>query len=433
MKIYSYKEVADIIGIQAPAVYAKVRRKVFPNEFKTTIVNEQNKVIQALTEEGLQLLKDEYKITDGKINEENKNLLGNLELVKQGDFLGTKCDFYRDMNDNIYMTRKQIAEALDYKDEEYVKKLHKGNRKLLDSLSIEISRFNNIRQNVVGLKTVETSGFNIQGISDTPFKNDTNTSLQGNMEFNNIRQNVGELKASENVNELKVCQNDIPLKADLHPDTLLYNEDGIYEITFLSRQPKAEEFRVWVRERIKEIRKYGFTTQTNEDGTHNVQAMADFLHGKEDTAGKLAFIALAEWKIKATEELKEKQDLITAQNEELEKQKPKVQFAEQVAGSSDVISVNAMAKLLHKNGINIGQNRLYEWLRNSKLVMRIKEGKLLVNTPTQKAVDSGILSIEERVFVDKYGEQRISTITRVTPKGQHFILNKFLNNLAYQS
>lgn len=465
MKIYSYKEVADIIGIQAPAVYAKVRRKVFPNEFKTTIVNEQNKVIQALTEEGLQLLKDEYKITDEKVNEENKSLLGNLELVKQGDFLGTKCDFYKDMNDNIYMTRKQIAEALDYKDEEYVKKLHKGNRKLLDSLSIEISRFNNIRQNVVGykaldnsqslkgvqkqhhlesdinsihqndvgLKTVETSGFNIQGISDTPFKNDTNTSLQGNMEFNNIQQNVGQCKASENANELKVCQNDIPLKADLHPDTLLYNEDGIYEITFLSRQPKAEEFRVWVRERIKEIRKFGFTTQTNGGGVHTVDAMAEFFFGKEDSAGKLAFTELVKTKIKLEMENSKQQDLITAQNEELEKQKPKVRFAEQVAGSSDVISVNAMAKLLHKNGINIGQNRLYEWLRNSKLVMRIKEGKLLVNTPTQKAVDSGILSIEERVFVDKYGEQRISTITRVTPKGQHFILNKFLNNLAYQS
>lgn len=375
MKIYSYKEVADIIGIQAPAVYAKVRRKVFPNEFKTTIVNEQNKVIQALTEEGLQLLKDEYKITDEKVNEENKNLLGNLELVKQGDFLGTKCDFYRDMNDNIYMTREQICRALDYKDKTPLVRLHQNYEKELNSMSVEISRFS---------------------------------------------------KVVSKQHHLENAQN-------IQSDTLLYNEDGIYEITFLSRQPKAEEFRAWVRERIKEIRKYGFTTQTNEDGTHNVLAMADFLHGKEDSAGKLAFIALAEWKIKATEELKEKQDLITAQNEELEKQKPKVQFAEQVAGSSDVISVNAMAKLLHKNGINIGQNRLYEWLRNSKLVMRIKEGKLLVNTPTQKAVDSGILSIEERVFVDKYGEQRISTITRVTPKGQHFILNKFLNNLAYQS
>lgn len=52
-----------------------------------------------------------------------------------------------------------------------------------------------------------------------------------------------------------VCQTDIPFPTNLHPESLLYNEDGIYEITFLSRQPKANEFRAWVRERIKEIKK----------------------------------------------------------------------------------------------------------------------------------------------------------------------------------
>lgn len=375
MKKYTYKEVADIIGIAPSQVNAKTGRKKFPEEFKTTIVNEQNREIKAVTEEGLQLLKDEYGITDNRVDEENKNLLGNLELVKQGDFLGTKCDFYKDTNDNIYMTREQIAEALEYKDEEYVKKLHKNNQKTFDSLSVEISRFERV------------------GITDT---------LPLNADFNPLH--------------------------NLQPNTLLYNEDGIYEITFLSRQPRADEFRAWVRERIKEIRKFGFTTQTNEDGTHNVQAMAEFLHGKEDSAGKLAFIALAEWKIKATIELEKQKDLITAQNEELEKQKPKVKFAEQIAYSNDVISVNSMAKLLHKNEINIGQNRLYEWLRNNKLVMRIKENKQWSNIPTQKAVDKGILVAEEKSFLDKYGNKRIKTATKITPKGQYFILNKFLKD-----
>lgn len=367
MKKYTYKEVAEIIGIAPSQVNAKANRKKFPEEFKTTVVNEQNREVKALTEEGLQRLKDEYEVTDKKVDEENKNLLGNLELVKQGDFLGTKCDFYKDMNDNIYMTRKQMYRALEYSEEKSITQIHNRNKEL-DDMSVRIKAFN------------------------------------------------------------KVCQNDIPLKSELHPDSVLYNEDGIYEITFLSRQPKAREFREWVRERIKEIRKYGFTTQTNADGTHNVQAMAEFLHGKEESAGKLAFVALAEWKIKATMELEKQKDLITAQNEELNKQKPKVQFAEQVAGSNDVISVNAMAKLLHKNGIDIGQNRLYEWLRNNKLVMKMKQNKQWVNVPTQMAVDKGFLSIEETTFIDKYGKQRISAITRVTPKGQYVILNKFLSN-----
>lgn len=369
MKKYTYKEVADIIGIAPSQVNAKASRKKFPEEFKTTVTNEQNREVKALTEEGLQRLKDEYGVTDKRVDEENKNLLGNLELVKQGDFLGTLCDFYKDEQDNIYMTREQISQALDYKDSKAVEKIHERNQKELDKESVEIAR------------------------------------------FNNVRQDVGDFKPSK-----------------IHPFTTLYNEDGVYDICFFSSQPVAIKFRKWVMDRIREIRKFGFTTQTNGGGTHTVDAMAEFFFGKEDTAGKLAFTELVKTKIKLEMENSKQKDLITVQNEELNKQKPKVQFAEQVAGSNDVISVNAMAKLLHKNGIDIGQNRLYEWLRANKLVMRMKQNKQWVNVPTQMAVDKGFLSIEETTFTDKYGKQRISAITRVTPKGQYVILNKFLSN-----
>lgn len=372
MKKYTYKEVAEIIGISQSLVNGKTKRKKFPKEFKTTVINEQNREVKALTEEGLQRLKDEYGVTDKRVDEENKNLLGNLELVKQGDFLGTKCDFYKDTNDNIYMTREQICQSLDYTNERQIEIIHSRNKNELDSMSVAISRFNIIHQNDVGLQTNENS------------------------------------------------------ESSVKSNTLLYNEDGIYEITFLSRQPRAGEFRAWVRERIKEIRKYGFTTQTNEDGTHNVQAMAEFLHGKEESAGKLAFVALAEWKIKATMELEKQKDLISTQNEQLEQQKPKVQFAEQVAVSKDSISVNEMAKLLHKNGVNIGRNRLFEWLREKKLVMKVSDGNnRWSNIPTQVAMNRGLLTIVEKSYTDTFGESRISTTTVVTPKGQDYILKKF--------
>ena len=290
----------------------------------------------------------------------------------------------KDTNDNIYMTREQIAEALEYKSIRAIEQMHFRNKERMDSESVEITRFDNIRQNVVGNENLDSS------------------------------------------NVLKVVTNDDHL--EINPNTLLYSERGVYDICFYSTRPRAVEFKDWVMDRVMEIRKFGFTTHTNEDGTHNVQAMAEFLHGKEESAGKLAFIALAEWKIKATMELEKQKDLITVQNEQLEQQEPKVKFAEQVAGSNDVISVNAMAKLLHKNGIDIEQNRLYEWLRDNKLVMRMKQNKQWVNVPTQMAVNKGFLSIEETTFTDKYGKQRISAITRVTPKGQYVILNKFLSN-----
>lgn len=100
--------------------------------------------------------------------------------------------FYEDEQNNIYMTRKQISEALEYKEEKSITQIHNRNKDL-DNQSVRIKAFNN------------------------------------------------------------VCQTDIPFPTNLHPESLLYNEDGIYEITFLSRQPKANEFRAWVRERIKEM------------------------------------------------------------------------------------------------------------------------------------------------------------------------------------
>lgn len=267
------------------------------------------------------------------------------------------------------MTREQISQALEYKDSKAVEKIHERNKKELDKESVEIAR------------------------------------------FNNIRQNVGDFKPSK-----------------IHPFTTLYNEDGVYDICFFSSQPVAIEFRKWVMDRIREIRKFGFTTQTNGGGVHTVDAMAEFLFGKDDSAGKLAFTELVKTKIKLEMENSKQKDLISVQNEQLKQQKPKVQFAEQIAYSNDAISVNSMAKLLHKNGVDIGQNRLYEWLRNNKLVMRMKENKQWSNIPTQKAVDKGILVAEEKSFLDQYGNKRIKTATKITPKGQYFILNKFLKD-----
>ena len=367
MKKYTYKEVADIIGIAPSQVNAKTGRKKFPEEFKTTVINEQNKEVKALTEEGLQRLKDEYGVTDNKVNEEDKVLLGELALVKQGDFLGTVCDFYKDEQDNIYMTREQISQALEYKDIKAVQKIHERNKKELDKESVEIARFNNIRQNVADFK---------------------------------------------------------PSK--IHPFTILYNENGVYDICFFSSQPVAIEFRKWVMDRIREIRKFGFTTQTNGGGVHTVDAMAEFFFGKEDTAPKLAFTELVKTKIKLEMENSKQKDLISVQNEQLEQQKSKVRFAEQVAVSKDSITVNEMAKLLHKNGVNIGRNRLFEWLREKKLVMKVSDGNdRWSNIPTQVAVNKGLLTIVEKTYTDSWGESRISTTTVVTPKGQDYILKKF--------
>lgn len=100
------------------------------------------------------------------------------------------------------MTREQIGKALEYQNDRQLEKIHFENKNTLDSMSVEISMFDKFPL--------------AKGVPSNP---------------------------------------DSKPFSNLQPRTLLYNEDGIYEITFLSRQPKANEFRAWVRERIKEIRK----------------------------------------------------------------------------------------------------------------------------------------------------------------------------------
>ena len=359
---FTVKELESILGKSNATIRKKIKQlpKEEITEKEVPIKDGVTKLSLAVTESGMEKLKEKYGITDTKVSEEDKNLLGELKLELQGNFLGTKCDFYKDQDNNIYMTRKQIAEALEYAEEKAIKQIHKRNKQL-ESMSVEISQFN----------------------------------MGGHFD-----------PSSTNQVDKPTYQ------------TLLYNEDGVYEITFLSRQPKASDFREWVRERIKEIRKFGFTTQTNEDGSHNIEVMTNFLFGEEETAGTLAFKKLAHDKIELMEQVGKQKDLISA----LE---PKAEIADLLISSKDNIDVNAMSKLLSKNGIDMGHKRLLKWLRDNEMVMYAKVREFKYNIPTQRAINSGLLKLKENVFVDTVGEKRVSLKTLVTPKGQKWLLNKF--------
>lgn len=108
----------------------------------------------------------------------------------------------------------------------------------------------------------------------------------------------------------------------------------------------------------------------------------------------------------------------------LEEQKPKVLFAEAVETSHTSILIGDLAKLLRQNGIEIGQNRLFEWLRNNNYLIKSGERK---NIPTQSAMDMGLFELKERTISDANGVTRITKTTKVTGKGQTYFINKFLN------
>ncbi len=110
--------------------------------------------------------------------------------------------------------------------------------------------------------------------------------------------------------------------------------------------------------------------------------------------------------------------------EDTARMKPKEIFADAVATSSTTILIGELAKLLRQNGIDIGQNRLFSWLRENGYLVRRKGTDY--NTPTQKSADLGILTTKETVIVRSDGSTEVKKTVKVTGKGQQYFINKFL-------
>ena len=118
--------------------------------------------------------------------------------------------------------------------------------------------------------------------------------------------------------------------------------------------------------------------------------------------------------------MEEKQGLIE-ENKEL---KPKALFADAVSASNESILIGQLAKLIRQNGYEIGQNRLFEWMRENEYL--IKKGERY-NQPTQKSMDLGLFEVKERTINNPDGSTRITLTTKVTGKGQVYFINKFLS------
>lgn len=174
------------------------------------------------------------------------------------------------------------------------------------------------------------------------------------------------------------------------------NEYGLYALIMASRKPTAKEFKRWVtHEVLPSIRKHGayMTEQTIEKALTS----PDFL------------IELAT-KLKEEQEKRKQLEVKVAQD------KPLVDFATQVSKSSDLIDIAQMAKLAQDENINIGRNKLFEWLREKKILMSN-------NNPYQRFVDQGFFQLKEITKSTPYGD-KIFLKTLVTGKGQIYIIQK---------
>ena len=123
---------------------------------------------------------------------------------------------------------------------------------------------------------------------------------------------------------------------------------------------------------------------------------------------------------KTIDELKENNRMLIADNERM---KPKEIFADAVSASHTSILIGDLAKLICQNGVQIGQKRLFEWLRNNNFL--IKNGTSR-NMPQQRYIEHGLFEIKESNVQNPDGSVRITRTTKVTGKGQLYFVNKFL-------
>lgn len=181
------------------------------------------------------------------------------------------------------------------------------------------------------------------------------------------------------------------------------NESGLYSLILGSKLPTAKEFKHWVTsEVLPTIRKHGayMTPEKIEEALLN-----------PDTIINLAT------------QLKEEQEHRKRLQQENEVMKPKAIFADAVSTSSSSILVGQLAKILKQNGVEIGQNRLFAWLREHGYLGKRGSNK---NVPTQRAVAMGLFKTKETAVTHGNGHITIQITTKVTGKGQQYFINKFL-------
>lgn len=183
----------------------------------------------------------------------------------------------------------------------------------------------------------------------------------------------------------------------------LINESGLYSLILSSKLPSAKAFKRWVTsEVLPAIRKNGGYMAGQEHMTDQ-EIMAQALIVAQRT--------------------------IESKNRLISEMQPKALFADSVAASSSTILVGELAKILRQNGVNIGEKRLFSYLRDNGYLIRRKGSDY--NMPTQKSVELGIFRIKETVINHSDGHTSVSRTPKVTGKGQQYFISRFVANPVY--
>lgn len=181
-------------------------------------------------------------------------------------------------------------------------------------------------------------------------------------------------------------------------------ENMVYRLGFKASNEVAQKFQaVLADEVLPAIRRHG--AYMTEEALEKAITEPDFL-------------------IRLATQLKEEKAKRLEAEKQIEADRPKVTFANAVNVSKDGMLLGMLAKLLHQNGVDIGQKRLFQWMRDKGYLMKNGTDK---NMPTQKSRELGLFKVKERAIDNPDGSVRLTRTTLVTGKGQEYFINKFLS------
>lgn len=188
----------------------------------------------------------------------------------------------------------------------------------------------------------------------------------------------------------------------------IINESGLYAGVFCSSLESAKRFKHWVTsEVLPSIRKNG-----------------GYIAGQENLSDEEL---LSKALMVAQKKIEEKNQLIAMQDSRIQEMRPKEIFADAVSASRTSILIGDLAKLICQNGYQIGQKRLFQWLRDNGYLIKRKGSDW--NMPTQKSIEMGLFEIKESTHVDGNGCNITTRTPKATGKAQIYFVNKFLEKM----
>lgn len=200
-----------------------------------------------------------------------------------------------------------------------------------------------------------------------------------------------------------VVKRDTPTSSGIQSMSYI-NEGDLYRLIMKSKLPSAEKFESWVMDEVLPA----------------IHHNGGYIMGQENLSDSEL---MAKAILVAQKTIEHKNQIIEQQKAKIEQDRPKTIFADAVSASHTSILIGDLAKLICQNGYQIGQKRLFQWMRDNGYLMVSGSSR---NMPKQKYVEQGLFEIKESNVQNPDGSVRITRTTKVSGKGQLYFVNKFL-------